>query len=150
MDLALRRNDDQAVIDLKLQNGKWRRSELAEGRGLQLAMYSTGLGRGAPTAYFILREARALTLDGRAFPGADVVDGPSSIETMRDAEEGWRWWRELLDQGRAYAPPLMSMEDWEEAAAAAAAPQPVDGPAGKRGECVYCDYKALCLLGGEG
>jgi hypothetical protein len=106
MDLVL--VDPPAIVDFKWGRLRDRRRALGSGTAHQLAAYVTLLGDGggaAPAAaYFILESQRLIALDGMAFPGADVVRGPSLAETWRATERAVERRRAELAGGALSAP----------------------------------------------
>lgn len=149
IDLVVQRESGEpGILDLKLGNAKYRRSELQDGTALQLALYARALAAGAdelpPTAYFALEDGRLFSDAAGAFLGAEEVRGPGPETTLRLAERGWAWWRQVLDSGLVPATGATD-EDWQFAckAAAGVAPEGV-GPAAKEPPCRYCDHTTLC------
>jgi len=86
VDLVLEKEGTEALLDLKLSGGRYRREELEKGRALQLALYASMLkssGHAQPPAGFlILHDGQLLTVNPGAFPGAAVIEGPSAHETL--------------------------------------------------------------------
>ncbi|MBI5068359.1 MAG: PD-(D/E)XK nuclease family protein [Deltaproteobacteria bacterium] len=146
VDLVLEKRGQPALLDLKLAHGGHRRAELEEGHGLQIALYASLLRRGGdvpPAGFFILADGELLTVSPRAFPGATVVDGPSSDETLRDAEERFRAWQGVLRKG---ALPVCADDlPWQGPVAEAGGPE-LDGPgeALRQAACRFCRVETLC------
>jgi hypothetical protein len=102
IDLVLERQGKAGLLDLKLSGGKYRREELEQGHGLQIALYASMLRRGGdypPAGFLILADGDLLTVSPQAFPGATVVDGPSTHETLQAAEGAFASWRAVLAKG---------------------------------------------------
>jgi len=153
VDLVLRRGAERALLDLKLSGGKYRRADLEEGLGIQIALYASmlrGGGGDPPAGFFILDEGDLLTVNPGAFPEATPVEGPSARETLREAERRFRAWRGVLEKG---ALPLCADDlPWEGPVAEAGGPEPDDaGKALRRSACGFCRFKTLCQarVGGE-
>lgn len=148
VDLVVEKDGVEAIVDLKLSGIQYREEELEDGQALQLALYASLLGKRGrklpPTGFFILEDGQLLTVDPKAFPGATVVDGPGTKETLRGSEEGFRYWEKVLAAGV-----LPSMRDgigWEPAVTAAAGPPPAEDSLARRPPpCRFCDYQALCV-----
>lgn len=91
----------RAAVDLKWSRSvARRRTELAEGRAIQLATYGHLLGtaeRGAASAFFMLRQRLALSTDGSPLAMEEVI-------SFRDLDGTWEAvvadWRALLDLAR--------------------------------------------------
>ncbi len=155
VDLVLEKEGTEALLDLKLSGGRYRREELEKGRALQLALYASMLrssGRAQPPAGFlILDDGQLLTVNPGAFPGATVIEGPSAHETLKGAEEGFAYWKKVLSKGLL---PILSEDlDWEEAVEGAAGRLPDEkGPARREPGCLFCRFGALCHanIGKEG
>ncbi len=152
-DLVLERDEapTRGVIDLKLGRSSNRRTELAEGRALQIALYAQGVSppgspRG-PAAYFTITDGRTVTVDAGAFPGSVDAEGDDLDDTVSLAEEGFRWWRSVLDTGAVAARPLLDEEDSERINAAATGDPPESGPPAAKATCDWCDFQGLCLTG---
>ena len=135
----------EVVVDLKWGGWTYRKKSLEEGRALQLALYGNAIrksGQGMPpTAFFILSEARFLTLDHGLFDPAVVVEGPSMDETLAAAEATYGDVREELNYGELVAPPLL-VEDLAEAREAF--PMTLEAP------CTFCDFGSICGFGLDG
>lgn len=92
------------VIDLKwTRSANRRRTELAEGRALQLATYGaiadpTG-GDPAPGAYYLLNQRRLLGPVGAIVAEEEIETSRSLADTWTDLVETWRLWRDLAAQG---------------------------------------------------
>lgn len=148
VDLVVEKDGAEAIVDLKLSGLRYRQEELEEGRALQLALYASLLGRrGArlpPAGFFVLEDGLLLTTEGRAFPGATVVDGPGAKATLQASEEGFRYWQKVLAAG--LVPSMREGIGWEAAVTAAAGPPPAEGsPARRTPPCRTCDYQRVCV-----
>lgn len=154
VDLVLDRGGAPGLLDLKLAGGKYRREELEEGRGLQLALYASMLRRGRalpPAGFLILSEGDLLTLDRQAFPGATVVDGPSAAETLAEAERLFGEWRTVLAKG--ILPACAEDLPWTGPVAEAGGPSlGQDGTPWREDACRFCRFATLCRarVGQEG
>jgi hypothetical protein len=147
VDLVLEKEGTEALLDLKLSGGRYRREELEKGRALQLALYASMLkssGRAQPPAGFlILDDGQLLTVNPGAFPGAAVIEGPSAHETLKGAELGFAYWKKVLSKGLLPIP----SEDlaWEDTIVEAAGELPDEkGPARREPGCLFCRFGALC------
>jgi CRISPR/Cas system-associated exonuclease Cas4 (RecB family) len=148
VDLVVERDGVEAIVDLKLSGLRYRQEELEEGHALQIALYASLLAKGGktlpPTGFFVLQDGQLLTVDGKAFPGATVVDGPGARETLAGSEEGFRYWQKVFAAG--LLPSMQEGLDWEAAVAAAAGPPPAEDSLARRPPpCRFCDYQALCV-----
>lgn len=146
VDLVLEKAGQTALLDLKLSHGKYRRTELEQGNGIQIALYASMLRRGGdypPAGFFILAEGELLTVSPRAFPEATVVDGPSSHQTLQAAEARFAAWRDLLQRGVL---PLCADDlPWEEPVAEAGGPALDEAGEALRDEaCRFCRVTTLC------
>ncbi len=147
VDLVLEKEGTEALLDLKLSGGRRRREELEKGRALQLALYASMLrssGRPHPPAgYLVLDDGQLLTVNPGAFPGAAVIEGPSTQETLKGAEEGFAYWKKVFSKGLLPIP----SEDlaWEDAIVEAAGELPdEESPARREPACLFCRFGALC------
>jgi hypothetical protein len=148
VDLVVEKDGVEAIVDLKLSGLRYRQEELEEGQALQLALYASLLGKRGkklpPTGFFILQDGQLLTTDGKAFPGATVVDGPGAQETLEGSEEGFRYWQKVLATG--LVPSMQERIGWEAAVVGAAGPPPDEDSLARRPpSCRYCDYQPLCV-----
>lgn len=147
VDLVVAKGDREAVVDLKLGGLPHKQKALEEGRALQLALYASLLGKGGeppPSAYFILDQGQLLTVYPQAFPGATVVEGDGAGATLRGAEEGFRYWEQVL--GAGLLPVLDEALPWAGPVTAAAGPPPdAESSARREPPCRYCPYAAVCV-----
>jgi hypothetical protein len=149
IDLTLEKDGRAALLDLKLSGAWYRREELEEGRALQLALYSSMMRDGGnpypPSGYLTLEDGQLLTTSPGAFPGATVVAGPSEHETLKGAEEGFRYWRKVFERG--VLPILHEDLEWREAVEKAGGPPPDEkGPARRETPCGFCSVGTLCRV----
>jgi hypothetical protein len=148
MDLVLARGEERAVVDLKWSGLKYRRESLEHGAAHQLAMYSHLLRNGAGTlpanAYFILRSQRLLTTDGTAFPGAQVVEGPSPEETWNGFAHSHaeRW--KALQEGNVVASGVEPDPELPEHSTLMEGAMHLEPP------CGFCSFAAICGRAFEG
>jgi len=154
VDLVLEKDGKLGLLDLKLSGGRYRREELEEGTGLQIALYASMLRRGRdlpPAGFLILSEGELLTVSPEAFPGATVVEGPQADETLRDAEESFGAWRKVLSKGVL---PLCADDlPWAgPVAEAGGAALDEAGTPWREGACRFCQFTTLCraTVGEEG
>jgi hypothetical protein len=137
----------EVVVDLKWGGWTYRKKLLEEGRALQLALYAHAVqksGRGLPpTAYFVLSEARFLTLHHELFDPAVVVEGRSMEETIAAARDTYGEVREELEIGELVAPPLL-----DEGSPLAEARK--DQPLALGDPCTFCDFGGICGFGLDG
>ena len=130
------------VIDLKwTRSANRRRSELTEGRALQLATYGAiadpGASAPAPGAYYLLNQRRLIGPSG-AFVADEEVDSSRSLtETWRSLMKTWRLWRDLAAQGVALGTGLPEAADHF--------PEGLGVPPGEE-PCRYCELTSLCRV----
>ncbi|WP_374576320.1 PD-(D/E)XK nuclease family protein [Phenylobacterium sp.] len=130
------------VIDLKwTRSANRRRTELAEGRALQLATYGaiadSAASAPAPGAYYLLNQRRLIGPAG-AFVADEEIDAARSLaDTWIDLVETWRSWRDLAAQGVALGTGLPEAADHF----------PADLRVGPNEEpCRYCELTSLCRV----
>jgi len=137
----------EVVVDFKWGGWTYHKKLLEEGRALQLALYAKAAqksGRGLPpTAYFVLSEARFLTLHHGLLDPAVVVEGRSMEETITAARATYGEVRDELEAGELVAPLLLDegsplAETWK------GQPLTLEDP------CEYCDFKGICGRGLDG
>lgn len=133
------------VIDLKWsKSAKRRRTELAEGRALQLATYSAiadPSGNGpAAGAYYLLSQRRLLGVDGSVLADETIEAGRTLPETWADLMTTWRAWRDLAGSGTILA------TGTQEAAAEMLPDLPI-APGAE--PCRYCELTGLCRISVE-
>lgn len=130
------------VIDLKwTRSANRRRTELAEGRALQLATYGAiadpAAGAPAPGAYYLLNQRRLIGPAG-AFVADEEIDAARSLaDTWIDLVETWQSWRDLAARGVALGTGLPE----------AAVHFPADLRVSPNEEpCRYCELTTLCRV----
>ncbi len=145
VDLVLRDEGRQAVLDLKLGRADRQRERLARGDALQLALYARALAPPAPaTAFLTVEGGRLMTTDAGAFAGATHVAGPTGDETLDLAERAWARWARILGAGLVPARGLPPA-DWAPACAEAAGETaPREGPGAAEAPCRFCEYRVVC------
>jgi hypothetical protein len=133
------------VIDLKwTKSARRRRTELAEGRALQLATYgaiadSVGSER-AEGAYYLLKQRRLIGLQG-GFLADEVVESNQTLdETWIALVATWRAWRDLAVQGTLVASGAEAANDH--------VPPDLAIAPGKE-PCRYCELTGLCRVAVE-
>jgi len=137
----------RVVVDLKWGGWSFRKNLLEQGHALQLALYAHAFrkdgARLPPTAFFILSEARFLSLYHDLFEPSVVVEGPTMEETLAAAEATYGETRSELETSELVAPPLLDEES----------PQAVrrdDFPLGIEPPCRFCDFGGICGVALEG
>lgn len=150
-DLVLHRRSDgvRAVLDLKLSGFKYRHGELSHGRGLQLALYASMLGRVdgklPPAAYLLLDDGQLLTVTPQAFPGSLPVDGPSLEETLDAAGEALARWKKAFAAGQV--PATTEDSGWEEEMSNVVGAIPdEDEPGRYPPPCMFCRFDSMCQV----
>ena len=147
VDLVVEKDGVEAVVDLKLSGMKYRQEELEEGRALQIALYASLLGKGGKKlpacGFFVLDDGQMLTTDARAFPGAAIVRGPGTAETLKGSEQGFDYWRKALAAG--VLPSMKEGVGWEGPVSAVAGPPPDGSLARRPPPCKFCDFASLCV-----
>ena len=142
-DLVLRA--PRRVVDLKWSGSTFRHRQLTSGTAYQLAAYGLLLaGAGEPPvpgAYFTLDQQRLLTTDEEAFPGAEVVDGPTPAETWRYFEASYAANRGDLDAGTVVA---TGVADGEEEPPDKDEIHEEDGTMILAPPCRFCDFGRIC------
>jgi hypothetical protein len=97
----------EAVVDIKWGGGRYRREALLEGRYLQLATYArlrlaAGAHRYPDLSYFIVSDARMLSLDHDYFPKAERIVAEtqeSPAHYWQRFEHTWHWRRAQFERG---------------------------------------------------
>jgi hypothetical protein len=145
LDLLVRQGAAPAVIDLKWTRSARRyRSEILEGRAVQLAVYGAiagaGPGQSAPGAYYLLRQRRLLAPRGSILAEEDIEAARSLGETLDAVVEDWRRWRSHLEGGELLAAGVE--------AAAEHRPADLIFEAAKE-PCRFCDLTRLCRVAVE-
>jgi len=137
----------EVVVDLKWGGWSFRKNLLEQGHALQLALYAHAFrkdgGRLPPTAFFILSEARFLSLYHGLFEPSVVVEGPTMEETLAAAEASYGEARTELETGELVAHPLLDDES-RQAERRAADSLGIEPP------CRFCDFGGICGVALEG
>lgn len=143
LDLVVRHSTQGlGVVDLKwTRSANRRRTELAEGRAVQLATYGAIAAPGSqapvPGAYYLLNQRRLIGPVGAIVADEEVEAVRSLAETWTDLIETWRLWRDLAAQGEALGTGLPGAADRF----------PVDLPITPGEEpCRYCELTSLCRV----
>ncbi|MGC4000490.1 MAG: PD-(D/E)XK nuclease family protein [Anaeromyxobacter sp.] len=148
-DLVLRRRKDgaRAVLDLKLGRFTYRRKELEQGQGLQLALYARMLGpqggKLPPAGYLVLQDGELLAHSLHAFPTAVEAQGPSLEETLQIAGRTLALWERAL--GGGHVPVAIEKSDWAERIAEVVGEVPGRKDPGRYPpRCDFCQFSVLC------
>lgn len=130
----------RAVIDFKRGGIKFRRTELANGTSIQLAVYGHLL-RGKesapfpPAAYFMLKTGQLITTDPRAFPEAIAINGIGLKETWQAIKNTYKAVQQELARGEIRIPG--NQEELPKEG------QIIDGRLFLT-PCAFCDLGVLC------
>ena len=132
----------RGVIDLKwTKSAKRRRTELAEGRALQLATYGAIADpedeAPAPGAYYLLNQRRLIGPAGALVADEEIASARSLVETWTDLMETWCIWRDLATQGSVLATGLAGAADHLPEGLSVI---PSEAP------CRYCELTSLCRV----
>lgn len=132
IDMLLRKADGSpAVLDLKwAASDRWRRTEVAEGRAVQLAAYVGLAGAGEDAGFFMLAQRRMVAAEASVFGGRP---SPGLRETWVGALGSRRQRLDAVAQGTLRA--LGLSEDDEDPDGATVAPPP---------PCRFCEHGRLC------
>ncbi|WP_029415242.1 PD-(D/E)XK nuclease family protein [Brevundimonas bacteroides] len=130
------------VIDLKwTRSANRRRTELAEGRALQLATYGAiadpAAAAPAPGAYYLLNQRRLIGPTGAFVADEEIEASRSLTDTWTDLVETWRAWRDLAANGVALGAGLPRAADHFPADLRVS---PNEEP------CRYCELTSLCRV----
>ncbi len=130
------------VIDLKwTRSVNRRRTELSEGRALQLATYGAiadpARGAPAPGAYYLLSQRRLIGPVGAIVADEEIEASRSLADTWADLMTTWRLWRDLAVQGAALGTGLPEAADHF--------PQGLGIIPGAE-PCSYCELATLCRV----
>lgn len=143
LDLVVRhQTHGTGVIDLKwTRSANRRRTELAEGRALQLATYGAiadpAAETPAPGAYYLLNQRRLIGPTGAFVADEEIEASRSLADTWNDLMETWRAWRDLAVQGVALGTGLPQAADHF----------PADlGVTPGEAPCRYCELTSLCRV----
>jgi len=143
LDLVVRHPVNGAgVIDLKwTRSVNRRRTELADGRALQLATYGAiadpAAGAPAPGAYYLLNQRRLIGPAGAFVADEEIETARSLADTWTDLMETWRLWRELASRGSAVGAGLPEAADHFPSGLGIS---PGEEP------CRYCELTSLCRV----
>jgi hypothetical protein len=135
----------QGVIDLKwTKSPKQRRTELSEGRALQLATYAAIANPASatpiPGAYYLLNQRLMIGLPNTFLADEAVESDVTLPETWNNLVSTWQRWRNTARDGTAIATGAEGAEDH------VSSDLPI--PPGKE-PCRYCELTALCRVGVE-
>lgn len=116
IDLALTKQDQRCVVDLKLSGKKYKTTEFEENRALQLAIYSILFGQPKPAdiAYFIIDTATWITQQDKVIKKSIVVPSKNGgIDDFRKRIQAtWKYRKQQLEQGIIETPnPEEAMPD---------------------------------------
>lgn len=143
LDLVVRHPaEGLGVIDLKwTKSAKRRRTQLAEGRALQLATYGAiaepGAAAPAPGAYYLLNQRRLIGPPGAVVSDEEVTAARSLADTWTGLMETWRLWRDLAAKGVALGTGLPKAADhFPEGLGITPGQEP----------CRYCELTSLCRV----
>ena len=143
LDLVVRHpTEGLGVIDLKwTKSAKRRRTELAEGRALQLATYGAiadpAAAAPAPGAYYLLNQRRLIGPVGTIVSDEEVAVARSLADTWTDLMGTWRLWRDLAAKGVALGTGLPEASDhFPEGLGIVPGQEP----------CQYCELTSLCRV----
>lgn len=130
------------VIDLKwTKSAKRRRTELAQGRALQLATYGAiadpSAATPAPGAYYLLNQRRLIGPIGAVVADEEIEVARTLADTWTDLVTTWRLWRDLAARGSALATGLPQAADQF--------PEGL-GIAPSEAPCRYCELTSLCRV----
>ncbi|WIJ25786.1 PD-(D/E)XK nuclease family protein [Devosia sp. RR2S18] len=132
------------VIDLKWsKSARRRRTELSEGRALQLAAYGVmadAEGGRAAGAYYLLNQRRLIGLEGALVADEEVTGRRTLEETWDDLLSTWQTWLSFAGNGIALT---AGAADAAEHLPPNLAVVPTDEP------CRYCELTRLCRIGVE-
>lgn len=105
--LATCADGSEAVVDIKLGGGNYRREALHDSSYLQLATYGQlRLAAGAASypklSYFIVVDAQMLSLDHDFFPTAECIvpqNHENQAQYWKRFEDTWHWRKDQFDKG---------------------------------------------------
>ncbi|MDX8388734.1 MAG: PD-(D/E)XK nuclease family protein, partial [Ghiorsea sp.] len=143
IDLLLEDDDGNTfVIDLKWSGTtKYKKAEVKEGKGLQLASYAWMLAKGkepwSPGAYFMLAQGEMLT-DDPSFNTSAVIESPSSAKEVWDL--GSKTWMEMFKQMQAGEIEVAGLIDESELKDS----REEEGLMYAGAPCHFCDFGKLC------
>ncbi len=143
LDLLVRQGTTSAVIDLKwTRSSKRYRLEIAEGRAVQLAVYSAIAepGAAATGAYYLLRQRRLFAPRGSLLADEDIEAARGLDETLRAVVDDVELWRTHLDGGELLAAGVGEAADQR--------PEDLAFEMSKE-PCRFCDLTGLCRVSVE-
>ena len=131
-----------AVVDLKwTSSSRWYRAQVAEGRAVQLAVYSAiadGDGASAvPGGFYLLNQRAMLAERGSPLAEETIEVSRTLAQTLGDLSSTWSSWRELTVAGVGIAG---GVEGAAEAAPTVLALAPGPEP------CRFCELTGLCRI----
>jgi ATP-dependent helicase/nuclease subunit B len=143
LDLIVRHpSKGMGVIDLKwTKSAKRRRTELADGRALQLATYGAIAqpdgDTTVPGAYYLLNQRRLIGPTGSHVADEEIDASRSLADTWTSLAETWRIWRNLAAQGSLLSTgPAEAVDHLPAGLGIAHAAEP----------CSYCELTTLCRV----
>jgi ATP-dependent helicase/nuclease subunit B len=130
------------VIDLKwTRSAKRRRTELADGRALQLATYGAiadpGNATPVPGAYYLLNQRRLIGPAGTLVADEEIDTLRSLGATWTDLVSTWRAWRDFATEGVILGSGLPDATDHF--------PEDLGIEPGKE-PCKFCELTSLCRV----
>ncbi|RYB04317.1 PD-(D/E)XK nuclease family protein [Lichenibacterium ramalinae] len=141
IDLLVRdRQGGEAVIDLKWTSSRtWRRTELEEGRAIQLATYGhlVAPAGGAPAGYYLLRQRELLAEAGSALAREGLRVARTLDATWEAMETDWGKLTRLARSGRGLATGVPGVAEH--------LPADLGFPPGER-VCAFCDMGHVCRV----
>lgn len=146
LDLVVRHpSSGLGVVDLKwTRSAKRRRTELADGRALQLATYGAIADEAseapATGGYYLLAQRRLIAPEGSFLANESVETGRTLGQTWHDLVGTWKTWRDLASGGDLLA-------TGAEGAAEHVPPDLAIEPG--REPCRYCELTGLCRVATE-
>ncbi len=141
IDLVVRdRDGNEAVIDLKWTGSRtWRRTEVQEGRAIQLATYSrlVAPNGGAPAGYYLLRQRELVAEAGTALAVEGLTVTRTLDETWGAIAADWGELTRLARAGRGLATGVPGVAEH--------LPAELGFPPGER-VCFFCDMGNVCRI----
>jgi RecB family exonuclease len=131
-------SDRRAVIDLKwTRSNTRRRKEIENGRAIQLATYSRLVDpqKGAPAAYFLIRQRRLLAEAGSPLALEEIDVSDTLDDTWSHITSDWNALIQAGRNGQGFSYGIPGIE----------AHLPVDLSFPPEGEvCKFCDFSGVC------
>ena len=141
IDLVVRdRDGDEAVIDLKWTGSRtWRRTEVQEGRAIQLATYGhlVAPNGGASAGYYLLRQRELIAEAGTALAVEGLTVTRTLDETWDAIAVDWGELTRLARAGRGLATGVPGIAEH--------LPAELGFPPGER-VCFFCDMGNVCRI----